>query len=98
MDHPSSIKTNVLLACSILFAVFFATFILLDYLQIHHVLLGVFGELLMLPFMVGLVVLPVIILADVIRLKKITLKLSITLGLSLLTLALIIIRTFVFYN
>jgi hypothetical protein len=98
MDHPSSIRSTVLLACSITIAVFFTTFILLDSLRIDHVLLGVFRELLMIPFFIGMVVLPVVIIADVIRLKKMPPKLLIALILSILSLALVLIKTFVFYN
>lgn len=62
MQKTVSNKSKLLLTSSIVLAVFFSTLILLDHLNIETIMIGVIRELLLIPFFLGIIILPVILL------------------------------------
>jgi hypothetical protein len=98
MQKIASGKSKILLICSIVLAVFFYTLFLLDYLEIETYTLRIIRGILIIPFFLTQIALPVMIFIKIYRSKNENRNpLGYAAVISSVTIFLIFLMTF-FYN
>lgn len=97
MQKNISARGTIILACSIVLAIFFYTFFYFDYLDIETKMIGVIRGVLIIPFFLAQIVLPVIIFTTLHKENSRNRKHLLYAGaISLITIGFIFINTFIF--